>query len=140
VTRADAVVDASVLGAAFFNEEGSEAARRRLATAGRFIAPDLIRLELASLGAKKVRRGEASMQIGERALALLPEFLWEFRSSERLAAPAYRWSAEHQLSAYDAAYLALADQEGCRVMTLDAKLARRATERGLGELVELLTS
>lgn len=130
------IVDASLLGAALFEEAKSSVARRFLAGDHELLAPSLLPLEIASLAAKKVWRGEADVDVGaravEEALALVPETV----AIETLAARAFELAASHRFSAYDASYLALAESREGVVMTLDAKLARRATDVGLGHLVE----
>jgi predicted nucleic acid-binding protein len=55
-----------------------------------------------------------------------------------LADRAFQLSCEHGLSAYDGAYLALAEDEGLRVLTADIRLLRRAETSGLSHLVQAL--
>lgn len=129
------VVDASTFGAALFNEEGSPRARRFLASGPVLIAPDLLFVEIASLSAKKIWRGEAPEEAGHRALAALPDFVDEFVTSRALAPRAFELAAQHKFSAYDGLYLALAEQSGTRVATLDDRLIARATAADLGHLV-----
>ncbi|HEV7227360.1 type II toxin-antitoxin system VapC family toxin [Brevundimonas sp.] len=130
------IVDASLLGAALFEETKSDVARRFLAGDHELLAPSLLTLEIASLAAKKVWRGEADVEIGARAvdeaLTLVPETI----DIEPLAARAFELAARHRFSAYDASYLALAERRACVVVTLDEKLVRRAADVGLGHLVE----
>ena|SRR3990167_3228484 len=129
------VVDASTFGAALFNEEGSPQARRLLASGAVLIAPDLLFAEIASLSAKKVWRGEAPAEAGHRAFAALPNFVGEFVSSGVLAPRAFELAAQHRFSAYDGLYLALAEQRGVPVATLDDRLITRAAAADLGHLV-----
>ncbi len=129
------VIDASVIGAALFNEAESDLARRFLAEGPTLIAPDLLFAEIASLSAKKVWRGEASKEAGEKALAVLPDFVGAVCALKSLASAAFKLAADHRFSAYDGFYLALAQQRETVLVTLDARLMRRAGEVGLGTLV-----
>lgn len=129
------VLDASVAGAAFFTEEGSDLARDLLASRRDFIAPDLLFVEIASLASKKVRRGEASTRLAMAALDALGEILSEIVPGKPFAARAFAYAADHGFSAYDGLYLAVADHHGAKVITADMKMYRRAVELGLGHLV-----
>lgn len=131
----DGVLDASVLAAAFFTEDGSPAARAYLKRGPRLLAPDLLRLEIASIAAKKVWKGEASLEAGSRAVSAIDEFVITTRSSEAVMQRIFDLAATHRFSAYDAAYLALAELEHAPVVTFDQKLITRVREIGLGRLV-----
>jgi len=134
------VADASVLAAlAFGDEVGAAAARAFVAEAPQLLAPDLLRLELASVGAKKVWRGEATEEVARAAIETVQSLLTEIASSGPLAPRAFTLAARHRVSAYDAVYLALAEaSDGC-VATLDQKLARAASDHGLGDRVRLIS-
>lgn len=138
MTPARLVIDASVLGAAFFNEAGSDRARAFLKAAPPLIAPDLLTLEIASIAAKKVWRQEASVEVGRKAVAMIGDFVERLISADSLAGRAYSLAAQHRFSAYDAAYLALAENEACQLVTLDDKLVQRAVAAGLGALIQPL--
>ena len=140
MTRAEEVVDASVIGAAFFNEAASASARAWLIAAPRLIAPDLLYAEIASIAAKKVWRGEASTEAGARSIEAIDDFLAEAIPLGELAGQAFDLAAKHRFSAYDATYLALAEQRETRLVTLDRKLVDRATQAGVGHLLRELES
>jgi predicted nucleic acid-binding protein len=129
------VVDASVVGAAFFNEARSDEARVFLATYDDLIAPDLLFAEIASLSAKKVWRGEADETAARRAVRTLRQVVAEFIGGAALAETALALSARHRFSAYDAFYLSLAEARGLQLVTFDEKLIDRANAAGLGGLV-----
>lgn len=135
---AEVVVDASVLAAVFFKEPGYEAAARYLQSDNTLIAPSLLRVEMASIAAKKVWRGEANEDVARQAVVQVEHITTRLISDADLAPAAYDLAAKHRFSAYDATYLALAQAEGASVVTLDAKLARLAGEVGLDRLVRLL--
>jgi len=130
------VVDASLLGAAFFRETETGRARARLLAGGRFIAPDLLHVEIASLAAKKVRRGDETLTIADAALAQVPGLLDETVPAAPYSNRAFQLAAEFGLSAYDGLYLAIAEDRGLKVLTLDERLIRRSVEAGLAHLVE----
>jgi predicted nucleic acid-binding protein len=132
------VVDASVAAKINFIEEGLEDAAAALQAAHRVIAPDLIYLEMASIAAKNVRRATASLERATRAVTSLDELIDEVVPSSRLATRAFELAAEHGVSAYDGAYLALAEARGLSVLTADIKLVRRARGVGLSHLVHAL--
>jgi predicted nucleic acid-binding protein len=136
---ADFICDASVLGAAFFRETGTPAARRFLEAGHLLVAPELLWIEMASLAAKKVWRNEATLDVGNRAIEAVSEFVSEAEPLRPLTKRALDLAASHQVSAYDAAYLALAEARGAPVATLDAKLAMKASAAGLDRLIFTLT-
>ncbi len=129
------VADASLLGAAFFQETATPVARRFLESGPLLIAPDLLWTEMASLAAKKVWRGEATLEVGTRAIEAISEFVTEAESIRPLARRALGLAAAHQISAYDATYLALAEARDIPLATLDGKFAAKAAAAGLGRLI-----
>jgi len=118
------VVDASALAAFLFGEPEAEAIVPRLAGAP-LIAPALIHFELANVCLIKCRRRPAQRD------ALLAGF----RLRENLAIdivdvdqPAVLALAEQtSLTAYDAAYLWLANHRAAELITLDKALLRATT-------------
>lgn len=132
--RVDAVIDASVLAAAFFNEDRSNEARDWLRDGPHLVAPDLLRIEIASIAAKKVWRGEASREAASRALLAIDDFVGRLEPAKALVGEALSLAADHRFSAYDATYLALARIEGVTLVTFDDKLIARANETGLAGL------
>lgn len=132
------VIDASVAAKLFIEEEGSEAARAILDLPMSFVAPDLIFAELASVAAKRVRRGEISVGLAEQMMGEAPHLFGEIWSNARLMEGAFHLATAHGVSAYDASYLALAQACSTSVITADAKLAAKARAAGLGDLVRLL--
>jgi predicted nucleic acid-binding protein len=132
------IVDASVIGAALFDEAGSEVARRFLGDDHELTAPSLLALEVASIAAKKVWRGDISVEGGEEAMADFRELLPTLANTDDFAERAYRLAAFHRFSVYDAAYLAMAEERNGTVITLDEKLVSKAVDQGFGHLVEAL--
>lgn len=132
------IVDASVLGAAFFEEAHSAAARAFIRDARDLTAPSLLVLEIASIAAKKVWKGLSPVDVGARAVRETPRLVSLIGTLDDLAPVAFQLAAEHRFSAYDATYLALAEIRQARVVTLDEKLKARADASQFRSLVVLL--
>jgi predicted nucleic acid-binding protein len=135
----EVVLDASVAANHFFPGPGSAAARAFVRSGARMIAPDLIFAEFASVAIKFVRRGLAPAAVARDAIALLPLLVHEVVALGDLTRPAYDLAEELGFSTYDAFYLALARGRGIRLVTADAKLARRAIDIGMADHVHLLS-
>ncbi len=122
----EAVLDASVVlkWFCFEGEARLEAARdlRAHFEAGdlRVIAPPLLWLELLNVAARSWAWPLAQL---ERLAATLPNLGFELLEPE-LSGVA-RWTA-HGLTAYDAAYVSVAEQVGVKLITDDAEIVRSA--------------
>ena len=129
------VVDASVTLSWCFRDEHSEDAVRilRLLTVDAAVVPSLWPLEVANGLLVAERRGRLSadetMQVREM-LVDLPITLDEATFDEGFGS-VLNLARERNLSAYDAAYLALAMREGLPLATLDDKLRAAATSVGV---------
>ena len=132
------VLDASIAVKCLIEEADSGLARAAVAARADWAAPDLIFLEVASVGLKSMRRGLLDRSQAAAIVANLPRLLTEVTPSDSLAAAAFELAADHGFSAYDAAYLALAEATGAAVLTADLRLAERARTAGLGHLVATL--
>jgi predicted nucleic acid-binding protein len=129
------VVDASIAGAWLLPDEQNtlaDQAMARLADEDAW-APDLLRHEIRSILLIAERRGRISDDFVHSALA-------RFRGLPlQLAGPGddtevVRLSRQYRLSAYDAAYLALASLEQLPLATLDRRLAEAARMEGVAIL------
>ena len=132
------VVDASVAAKLYYQEEQSDQAAAALRNADHLIAPELLYLEMASIAAKRTRRGTSSPEQGALAVRSVADILDELIPLAGLASRAYDLASVHGFSAYDGAYLALAEARGFKLLTADLKLARLAAQVGLGVHVETL--
>ena len=113
------VVDASAVAAVLFDEP--EAAPVVAGIAGLLLAPSLLRYEIASVCAVKLRREPKSARPTLLRYRLLSGLDIEYVDPEWESLPllARQWD----ISAYDAAYLQLALQRGVPLVTLDVRLA-----------------
>ncbi|MFH1044979.1 MAG: type II toxin-antitoxin system VapC family toxin [Pseudomonadota bacterium] len=129
------VIDTSALIRLFvpdgpLHQELETAMNRATIGADLVLAPQLLLAEAANVLLRKRRRGELSAQeLRElvQAVGSLPIRLCDHLP---LLLPACALAESHALSAYDALYLALAEQHGARLITSDEALDKVA--RGLG--------
>ena len=141
MTRAEpGVLDASIAVKCFLEEVDSAAARRAVAERADWIAPDLIFLEVASVALKTMRKGFLDQAQGAAMVAGASGLLVETVSSLELCDAAFCLASDHGFSAYDAAYMALAQMRGGSLLTADLKLVDRAKAAGLGHLALALAS
>lgn len=113
------VVDASVAVKWMVREPGNEAARSLFDLPNPLIAPDWLLIEAASTFWKKVKASELLQIHAERHLEDLPRFFSRFYDSSLLVAEALSLAFRLRHSVYDCVYLALAEQENCRLVTAD---------------------
>jgi predicted nucleic acid-binding protein len=96
-------------------------------------APDLIDLEVASALRRFAAAGRIDDSLGRRLLAVLADADLHRHSHRQLLGSV--WELRHNLSAYDAAYVALATALDVPLVTADRKLAAAP---GLTCAVELI--
>jgi len=89
------------------------------------IAPAFMPVEVASVIRQKIVRKQLTEEQGEQAVSLLGgldiQIYWDWLLVERALALA---AELNQPTAYDTAYLALAEQEECDLLTADVAFAR----------------
>lgn len=133
------VIDSSVALALVLPDERSTRAESLLRARRRpsSIAPPLLIYEAADALTVAVRRRRLAESALAEAWELLDALAIEIdgRSDSVLTRAIQAIALESGLSAYDAAYLELAERRGCkRIATLDAALARAAASRGIRSL------
>jgi len=131
------VLDASVALSWCFADEVSPASvqvRERLATE-RGVVPALWLYELANALTVAVRRGRMSAETAADMARLLVSLPIDLAEPVRDLTELMHLAAQHDLSAYDAAYLHLAITSELSLATLDARLGAAARAAG----VHLLT-
>lgn len=127
------VLDASVVLEVLLRTPGSDAiADRILSTRERLHAPHLLDLEVAQVLRRYVSGGEVSEARGREALNVLSVFPLTRYAHEPLLGRI--WALRESLTAYDAAYVALAEALGDTLLTRERRLARAP---GLRARVEL---
>lgn len=123
------VIDASVAAGAAATPDGFQAF-----SGGPLIAPPLLWSEVTSSLREQVWRGAISLELARLSLDALERAPIERRLPASLYREAWRVAAGlGWAKTYDAEYVALARIEGCRLVTLDARL-----KRGCGHLVEII--
>ena len=123
------VVDPSVLAAAIFDEE--EQAQAVALLQGRALAaPHLVDYEMASVALKKLRRERLPQAAVTAALEVFAGIAIERHAIDAVSVLAL--ARRYKLTAYDAAYLWLAERLEAPLATFDAALARAAQDHLAG--------
>jgi predicted nucleic acid-binding protein len=123
LSRPALVADASIVAAALFGE-ANRAEAEALLHARALHAPHLLDYEIAGVGVKKIRREnlpESAVAAALRAYGRVP-IERHVVDAEALVAVAERYG----LTAYDAAYLCVAERLAAPLATFDEKLAAAA--------------
>ncbi|MBY3443178.1 type II toxin-antitoxin system VapC family toxin [Rhizobium leguminosarum] len=125
------VVDASVAAAWLLADEESRTAEEALSflETEDALVPDLFRHEMRNILLTAERRKLISNDVLACLMRLISLPLRTVSSEDHL--PILRLAGKYQLSAYDAAYLALAVAENVSLATLDAGLERAASAESL---------
>jgi predicted nucleic acid-binding protein len=132
------VVDASVAMAWCFTDEASaatDAVLGRLASEGGLV-PDLWRLEVVNVLLAAERRSRISEAQASRFLGLLDELPISVDLAATDSVAVLATGRRHGLSAYDAAYLVLAERLGAPLATLDSALSAAALRAGVELLIK----
>jgi predicted nucleic acid-binding protein len=90
---AEIVLDASVAAKCFITETGSDIARHLVGSGVVLIAPEFLFVELASVAAKRVRRGDISRELGAKMVEQAPGLLDQTYSSHPYALRAFDLAA-----------------------------------------------
>lgn len=117
------VVDASVL-ANVVGDDGDDGdlARREVTVSGEVSAPDLVDVETTSVLRKRWLAGTISARRFAAALGDLEDL--EIDRYPTLTFVKRAYELRHNLNAYDATYVALAELLGCELLTGDRKLQK----------------
>lgn len=128
------VVDASVLANALADDTADgRIARRRLTSGGELVAPDLVDVETVSVLRRRWLAGDVTARRFSAAIEDLEDISLTRFPTLPLMRRAYELRAN--VTAYDAAYVALAEQLDCVLVTADARLAKAPGVRCLVDLV-----
>ena len=129
------VVDASVAVKWFLAEKDSDLAARLQSFPARFVAPDWIFAECAQAFWKRIGKSEMSVGQADFALRDLRDWFADMPSAAALVPRALAIACEINHSAYDCVYLALAEREGAKVVTVDKRFLNAAKQGGRENLV-----
>lgn len=127
------VVDASCLAEVLLQTADAHRIETRLQEAGTLNAPELLDLEILQVLRRLLAGREISSDRADLALAALDRLALR-RWSHRPLRPRI-WALRTNLTAYDAAYVALAERLRCPVVTRDRRLARSSGHRTRIEVV-----
>lgn len=128
------VVDASALLEALLRTPATHAVEHRLFARDQTLhAPHLLDVEVAQVIRRYVASGEIDSERGRLALTDLTELPLQ-RYPHDLLLPRI-WDLRNNLTAYDAAYVALAEALDAPLLTRDRRLAAAAGHRARIELV-----
>jgi len=128
------VLDASVLIEVLLQTDDGIAAADRILTPNETLhAPHLIDIEVAQVLRRFVLRGDVKAERAQQALEVMAEFPLTRYDHEPLLGRI--WELRENLTAYDAAYVALAEGLDATLVTRDRKLAAVPVLRGAVELV-----
>ena len=128
------MVDASVAAKWVLHEADSDAARRIVEQA-QLMAPDLLWAELGSLLWRRQRNGELTAAQAREMLLTLRAFRIRTHGMFPLLPLALEIAMTIGHSVYDCVYLALADEEDCRVVTADRRLQNAVAAGPLAQSV-----
>ena len=116
------VVDASTLVAAVTSADPLGDRARTMLRGHRRAAPHLIDAEVGNALRSMVLRGDLEDEVGASA-RLIAERLVHRRHPVQGAVAARAWQLRHNLSFYDAVYVALAESLDCQLITADSRIA-----------------
>ena len=136
-----AVIDSNIALSWFFPDEESSAEATRLlvdfrANRVRLIVPSLWEYEVINTLHVGVLRGRISRQEGDDYCQTLLDMNVEFHEFKLLALAARKLAIRHNLTIYDASYLALAELYRCEFYSFDKQLVKAARKSGLIHLPE----
>lgn len=128
------VVDASVVLEVLLRTEAAEALEARMLNpAESLCAPHLLDIEVAQVVRRYCLLGETTSERGAEALRDLADMAIE-RFPHAPFLPRI-WELRNSLTAYDAAYVALAETLGCALLTRDQRLAKSPVHAASVEVV-----
>ena len=128
------VVDSSAVLEVLLRTEAASRVERRIFSPGETLhAPHLMDVEVAQVLRRYCLAGEMDSERGEQAVRDLAEFPIT-RYPHDLFLPRV-WQLRHNMTAYDAVYVALAEVLPASLLTLDTRLASAPGHTAIIELV-----
>lgn len=133
------VIDASVAAKLLFTEPGTDAAEAVLRLPkSRFIAPDLLPVELGSLIWKRYRRGEVQRERADAIFQRVNDLPIDLTPIPDLLDAAFELAMSTDRTIYDCLYIAAAISEDGVVITADERLVNGLARGPLASRVSLL--
>ena len=129
------VIDASVIAAAFFQEDHAESAQALLTGKRQLHAPDLIYAEAANAFWKYVAAGTLDLDTAQRGLREVAGMVGEVVPSDQLAGEVLELAAQLRKPVYDLFYLVLARQQSGVLVSFDRRLSELARRLGVATAV-----
>lgn len=130
------VVDTSLIVDVLVSQQGTEVVRRRLFAEGQTLcAPGLLRLETLDVLRKLARSGKISEGAAHLAFVNFVQMPIHYYAEESLVRRI--WNLRHNVTAYDAAYVALAEALEAPLLTRDQRLATATGTRATIEFIPL---
>jgi predicted nucleic acid-binding protein len=120
--RPDVVLDASIAVRVLLSAGDVDRALRDRVHGSWCHAPHLIDAEVGRVLRRRVAAGSIEEDSAAAALAAMRSLITDRYPHTAIAAAA--WRLRHNLTYYDALYVALAARLGCPLLTADARLAR----------------
>jgi len=128
------VVDSSVILEVLLRTKSAQAIEKKIFSKGQTLhAPHLIDLEIAQVIRRYTFAGEITPERGSQAIEDLIDFRIS-RYSHDILLPRI-WDLRSNMTAYDAAYVTLAEVLNVPLLTRDAKLARSLGSRAKIQLI-----
>lgn len=127
------VLDSSCLAEVLLQTGDAVGIETRLRHAGGLHAPEVLDLEILQAMRRLVAGREISVERAALAVGALERLALRRWSHGPLRGRV--WALRANLTAYDAAYVALAERLGCPVLTRDTRLARATGHRARIEVV-----
>ena len=129
------VLDSSAMVEWLLGLPRADAIGDRIVSADSLHAPALLDVEVAQVVRRYTAAGEIDTRTGARALSALAE-LDVNRYTHELLLPLI-WQLRHNVTAYDATFLALAAALDAPLVTLDTRLARTPLPSPLGRTIAI---
>ena len=128
------VIDASALLEILLRtDKADRLMERALGTGERLHAPHLLDIEVTSVLRRVVRHKEIALRRAEQALRDFSQIYIERHAHDWLVARV--WKLRDAMTAYDGAYIALAEALGAPLLTCDRKLAHAHGHAAVIELI-----
>lgn len=128
------IVDASVA-VQWIAEEDTSALSETLLERSDLSAPELLVIEVANALRRKIFVGDISMEQAKAGLRFIREKVATIDLSNEVLDRSLELAEAMYHPVYDCIYLALAQQQGARLVTYDQELIERTRGQGLGALL-----